>query len=117
MPSMYKIIRKTLALIGIELVRTMVLTRNEWLMLDRRKRISIKVFGKLFGVGAVVIGAVAIFATAGLSAGAYGVSNVVINAGGEYVRIGNCVDKNIITAKMQVNLPQFMSDIFQYLNK
>ncbi|MBC2395866.1 hypothetical protein [Clostridium acetobutylicum] len=34
-------------------------------------------FGKLFGVGAVVIGAVAIFATAGLSAGAYGVSNVV----------------------------------------
>ncbi|KHD35603.1 glutamine amidotransferase [Clostridium acetobutylicum] len=45
------------------------------------------------------------------------ISDDVINAGGEYVRIGNCVDKNIITAKMQVNLPQFMNDIFQYLNK
>ncbi|PJI07328.1 MULTISPECIES: DJ-1/PfpI/YhbO family deglycase/protease [Clostridium] len=44
-------------------------------------------------------------------------SDDVINAGGEYVRIGNYVDKNIITAKRQVNLPQFMNDVFDYLNK
>ncbi|MCR3760085.1 type 1 glutamine amidotransferase [Clostridium felsineum] len=45
------------------------------------------------------------------------ISDDVINAGGEYIRVGNWVDRNIITAKMQVNLPQFMNDIFEYLNK
>jgi protease I len=40
----------------------------------------------------------------------------IINAGGEYTNIGNCVDKNLISAKIPGNLPQFMNNIFEFLS-
>ncbi|MFT8315622.1 MAG: type 1 glutamine amidotransferase domain-containing protein [Clostridium sp.] len=40
----------------------------------------------------------------------------VINAGGDYTCEGNFVDRNIVSAKIPGNLPQFMSSILDYLN-
>lgn len=39
----------------------------------------------------------------------------VINAGGDYTSEGNCVDRNIISAKIPGNLPQFMKNFLEYL--
>ena len=39
----------------------------------------------------------------------------IINAGAEYTSEGNFVDRNIISAKIPCNLPQFMKSILEYL--
>lgn len=41
----------------------------------------------------------------------------VINAGGDYTSEGNCVDRNIISAKIPGNLPEFMKNVLDYLNR
>lgn len=40
----------------------------------------------------------------------------VINAGGDYTSEGNFVDRNIVSAKIPGNLPQFMKSILDFLN-
>lgn len=39
----------------------------------------------------------------------------VINAGGDYTSEGNFIDRNIVSAKLPCNLPQFMKNILECL--
>ena len=39
----------------------------------------------------------------------------IINAGGDYTNTGNCIDRNLVSAKIPGNLPQFMINIFELL--
>ena len=39
----------------------------------------------------------------------------IINAGGNYTNCGNFVDRNLVSAKIPGNLPQFMTNIFELL--